>query len=116
MLTKDAVEPVSARTPGFYCNLFLVAKLTGGFRPMINLKNLNCLMYNQNFKMEMSRSIVKSVCSGDWTVSIDLKDAYFHVPVHRDYRHFLRFAISQTEAYQFKALPFGLCSAPRIFT
>ena len=47
--------------------------------------------------------------------NIDLKDAHFSVPVHESFRKFLRFIWKGT-CYQFKALPFGLCSAPRIFT
>ena len=47
--------------------------------------------------------------------NIDLKDAYLSVPVHETSRKFLRFIWKGT-CYQFKALPFGLCSAPRIFT
>jgi len=37
------------------------------------------------------------------------------VPIHESCRKFLRFLWKGT-FYQFKALPFGLCSAPRIFT
>ena len=40
---------------------------------------------------------------------------YLSVPVHESCRKFLRFLWKGT-CYQFKALPFGLCSAPRIFT
>ena len=117
MVQKEAVIPVPLEAPpGFYSSLFLVSKESGGYRPVINLKPLNRYIYNQRFKMETSRSIVKAVSPGDWAVSIDLKDAYFHVPVHPEVQHLLRFAISPTEAFQFRALPFGLCSAPRIFT
>jgi len=41
--------------------------------------------------------------------------AYLSVPVHEYSRKFLPFFWKGT-CYQFKALPFGLCSAPRIFT
>ena len=46
---------------------------------------------------------------------IDLKDSYLSVPVHKSSLKFLCFIWKGT-CYQFKALPFGLCSAPRIFT
>ena len=48
-------------------------------------------------------------------VKIDLKDAYFSIPIdlaHRPFLHFQHRAVT----YQFKCLPFGLSSAPRIFT
>lgn len=117
MLEKGAIVPVQKnRSKGFYSNLFLVAKATGGFRPVINLKALNQKIQNPSFKMETIRSVIKAVTPGDWSVSIDLKDAYFHVPIHKEFQKFLRFATSQTQAYQFRALPFGLSTAPRIFS
>ena len=56
---------------------------------------------------------------GDWAVSIDLKDAYFHVPIHVRSRSLLRFAIATNDGlrvFQFRAIPFGLTLAPRVFT
>ena len=117
MEEKGAVVPLGpGASPGFYSNLFLVSKATGGFRPVINLKPLNKMIHNPKFRMETIQSVVKAVSPGDWTVSIDLRDAYFHIPIHPDYQKFLRFAVSESEAYQFRALPFGLSTAPRIFT
>ena len=90
MLQKGAIVPVSPEAPtGFYCSILLVVKVTGVFCPVINLKPLNQFIYNQRFKMETSRSIVKAVSPGDWTVSIDLRDAYFHVPVHPECQQYL---------------------------
>ena len=48
-------------------------------------------------------------------VSLDLKDAYLQVPVHPDSRKYLRFVVSG-QVYQFKALCFGLSTAPQVFT
>ena len=47
--------------------------------------------------------------------SIDFKDAYFHVPINSQSRKYMRFHI-QGQTYQFKALPFGLYTAPMEFT
>ena len=66
------------------------------------------------FQMETTRSIAAAIQPGDWAVSLDLKDAYFHVPIHKDFRHFLRFSF-EGQVYEFKALPFGLASAPLVF-
>ncbi len=52
---------------------------------------------------------------GDWFVTINLKDAYFHIQVVQRHRRFLRFAFGG-KAYQYKVLPFGLALAPRTFT
>ena len=46
----------------------------------------------------------------DWAASINLKDAYFHIPVNRC---FLRFS---WRGLLYMVLPFVLCLAPYIFT
>ena len=51
----------------------------------------------------------------DWMAKIDLKDAYFLVPVIKDNQKFLQFQW-QGHTYQFHCLPFGLSCAPRTFT
>ena len=52
---------------------------------------------------------------GDWMTKVDLKDAYFSIPVSSHFRKFLRFRW-QGKMYQFNCLLFGLSSAPWIFT
>ena len=52
---------------------------------------------------------------GEWVTSIDFKDAYFHIPIQEQSRKYLRFHF-QDQTYQFKALPFGLSTAPLEFT
>lgn len=65
--------------------------------------------------MEDICSAKNLVSQGAYTSSIDLKDAYFLVPVHEKYRKYLRFKF-QEKLFQFKCLPFGLCTSPYVFT
>ena len=48
-------------------------------------------------------------------IKLDLKDAYLQVPIHKEYQCLLQFHWEQ-KTYQFVCLPFGLTSAPRVFT
>lgn len=48
-------------------------------------------------------------------VSIGMKGAYFHVPIHRDSKKSPRF-VFQDRVFQFWALCFGLSTAPQVFT
>lgn len=61
------------------------------------------------------QEVLQLLNAGDYMVSLELQDAYFHIPIHRNHKKFLRFAV-QRRHYQFRVLPFGLKSAPRIFT
>ncbi len=61
------------------------------------------------------KTIMSQIQGGNWFVTIDLKDAYFHIQVVQRHRRFLRFAFGG-KAYQYKVLPFSLALAPRTFT
>ena len=45
----------------------------------------------ESFKMETVKSVRKSMANNDWAVSIDLTDAYLHIPIHPCSRKYLRF-------------------------
>ncbi len=93
----------------------LQPKGDGGLRPILDLRHLNFSLYKGNFKMLTIKTIMSQVQEGDWFVTIDLKDAYFHIQVVQRHRRFLRFAFGG-KAYQYKVLPFGLALALRTFT
>ena len=82
---------------------------------MIDLSRLNKHITAPRFRMETSRSVRNSVNQGEYAVSIDLSDAYLHVPMHKASQKYLRFAIDN-HVYTFVALPFGLNLDPWIFT
>ena len=110
MLAKGALEIARDPGPGFYSRLFLVEKVSGCWRPVISLSHLNELVQLTRFKMETVASVLLSVREGDFLASLDLKDAYFQIPIHRSSRKLLRFTLEGT-VYQFRALCFGLSTA-----
>ena len=115
LVVKGAVELAPLPSPGFYSCLFVVWKTSGSWRPVIDLSHLNRFVDVSPFQMETIQSVLLSVRQGDWMASIDLKEAYLQVPVHPASRHFLRF-VFRDNVYQFKALCFGLSTAPQVFT
>ena len=113
---KKAIESVeNINSPGFYSRLFLVPKKDGSWRPVIDLSALNRYISPTKFKMETTRSIRNAIEIGDFAVSLDLMDAYYHIMIHPTSRKYLRF-VANGEVLQFRALPFGIKSAPRVFT
>ena len=115
LVAKGAVELAPLPSPGFYSRLFVVWKTSGSWRPVIDLSHLNRFVDASHFQMETIQSVLLSVRQGDWMASIDLKEAYLQVPIHPSSRHLLRF-VFRGKVYQFKALCFGLSTAPQVFT
>ncbi|XP_073721072.1 uncharacterized protein [Misgurnus anguillicaudatus] len=117
LLMKGAIEhvPLPERESGYYSRYFLVPKKDGGLRPILDLRALNKAVKALKFKMLTVKTVVAQIQHYDWFVTIDLKDAYFHIEILPQHRKFLRFAFAG-EAYQFRVLPFGLALSPRTYT
>ncbi|CAJ0954016.1 unnamed protein product [Ranitomeya imitator] len=107
--------PKEERFQGFYSNLFVVPKKDGAVRPILDLKLLNKFVRVRHFRMESLRSVIASLEKGEFLASVDIQDAYLHIPIFPPHQRFLRFAVNNLH-FQFTALPFGLASAPRVFT
>ena len=82
---------------------------------ILNLKDLNNFVVYKHFKMESLNSVLDLMTPGCFMASIDIKDAYYSVPIAKEHHKFLRF-IWRDNLYQYVCLPNGLSSAPRIFT
>ena len=117
LLVKGAIEPVDplAQPGGFYSTYFLVKKKDGGFRPVLDLRGLNKFLKILSFHMLSTAEVLRAVAREEWFTSVDLKNAYFHVPIVPHHRQFLRFAF-QGRHFQFRVLPFRLSLSPRVFT
>lgn len=125
LLQKAAIEIVqpsatcstnyTTSTLGFYSSMFVIPKKNGGIRPVFNLKRLNQYVSAPHFKMETLKEVSLMLRPNDYMTSIDLSDAFLHIPVHVDSRPYLRFQWKST-IYQWRTTPFGLSVVPWLFT
>ena len=115
MLQKNAIMEVPPNSAGFYSNVFLVHKASGGWHPVIDLKRLNAHIFTPHFRMFTISSVLSTVRKGDYVFKIDLQDAYFHVLIHPTSRKYLRFAF-KNKVYQFKSTSLLCETAPQVFT
>lgn len=104
----------------FISPIFTIPKRNGKHRFILNLKELNKFIILNHFKMEDYRTALKLIDKNYFMATIDLKDAYFLVPVAESDRVYLRFywnsELFRDRLFEFNVLPFGLCTAPYMFT
>ena len=80
LLTKGVIAK-SEHCHGEFLSTIFLHKKTGGYRRILNLKNLNQYINNHHFKMESLTSAILLVTSGCYMASVDLQDAY-SVPIN----------------------------------
>lgn len=115
LLSIGAISPCEPVANQFLSDIFLVPKPNGKYRFILNLKQLNKFISTVHFKLEDFRTAVKLVSEKCYMTTIDLKDAYFSVRIHDDSKKYLRFCW-ENNIYEFNVLPFGLNTAPFVFT
>jgi ribonuclease HI len=67
------------------------------------------------FKMKGPETICQLIRAGDWATSIDVKSAFNHVPVDKEFMPYLAFKF-EGRTYTYAGMPFGVKHAPRVFT
>ena len=82
---------------------------------MIDLSVLNRYITCHRFRMVTLAQVRETLLPGAWFTSLDLANAYWHVPVHHRFRSFLAVQDGET-VLRFRVMPFGLNIAPRVFT
>ena len=115
LLQKQVIAPSSPTTTEFVSPIFTTPKKDGNIRLILNLKRLNESVENYHFKMDNIHTALKLISKNCWMASLDLKDAYYSVPIHKDSQTFLKFSY-KGNLFQFTAFPNGLSCCPRKFT
>ena len=117
LIQKEAVVRATGEEgPLFLSSFFLAPKKPASWRPILNLRPLNTVYIRpRRFRMETLAVIIPSLQRGMWAASLDLQDAYLHVPVSFRSQRYLAFSYRQVQ-FKFRTLPFGLSTSPRVFT
>lgn len=115
LLRLGAISPCLRSKNDFISSIFLAPKPNGTKRFILNLKKLNSYISSPHFKMEDHRTAARLVPKGGYMANIDLKEAYFLLPISIEHRKYLRF-IFEGNCFEFNAMPYGLSAAPRVFT
>lgn len=99
----------------FVSNIFIRPKPNNKFRLIIDLSPLNAYIHKEHFKMDNLNSAIDLMSPNSFLASIDLKDAYYTLPIAEFFQPYICFQWD-SKIYMFHVMPFGLTSAPRYFT
>lgn len=108
LLTKNVIAEATHCEVEFISTVFTRPKNDGLHRLILNLKRLNEHVTYKHFTMKSLQTAAQLIKQGSWMAVLDLKDAYYSVPIVIDHRKYLNL-------YEFTCLPNGLSSAPRSF-
>ena len=114
LLQKRVIIKCEKEDNDFVSTVLTREKKDDSFRTILNLKCLNKFVKYNQFKMESLKGVFK-IIKGVWMASVDLKDAFFTVPVHKSHQKYFKFEWFQG-FYKFIGVPNEYSEAMRIFT
>ena len=91
LLSKGVITKASHSVGEFISTIFTRPKNEGSHRLILNLKKLNEYIVYHHFKMDSLQSAVQLMKPNCWMAVLDLKDAYYSVPIATEDRKYLRF-------------------------
>lgn len=109
------IKETTHREGEFISTISIRPKKDGTYRLILNLKNLNDHVEYHHFKVDTLQSAMRLMKQNCYMGSVDLRDAYYSVPIDEEYQKFLRFTW-RGQLFQFTCLPNGLSCAPRLYT
>ena len=106
LLKKGVIQPCQHEVGEFLSPVFTRPKKDGSFCMILNL-SFNVHVTHHYINMDKIWSAIRLMKPGSYMASIDLKDAYYLVPICKDHQKFLKFEWKGV-LYQFVCFPNGL--------
>ena len=115
LLNQGVIVTADYEHGQFISPIFLRHKKNGEYRLILNLKKFNEHVPYYHFKMDTFESALNLVSKNMYFCSVDIRHAYYSVPIAEEHQKYLRFRWKDN-LFQFTCLPNGLCCGPRKYT
>ena len=108
MIQMDVIEPCES---DYASPLLPVKKPNGKFRVCLDSRRVNAATKNDAYPMPNLHEILHRIEQATYFSVIDLKEAYWQIPLAENSRNFTAFK-TRMGLFRFKVMPFGLKGAP----
>ena len=112
MLADDIIEPSSSP---WSSPILLVPKKDSGYRFCVDYRKLNQVTKKDAYPIPYVSSILDRLRGAKYLSSLDIKSAYWQIPVSPCSREYTAFTVPGRGLYQFRRMPFGLSNAPAVW-
>lgn len=108
MLEKDVVEPSYSA----WCSpVLIVKKPNGENRLCLDSRQLNKVTKRDSYPLPRVSAIIDNLKNARYLSTIDLKSAFWQIPLDDNSKEKTAFAVNGRGLFQFKVMPFGLVNA-----
>lgn len=110
MLRLNIIQP--SKSP--WCSpLWLVEKRSGEYRVCFDGRKLNEVTVSDQYPMPLIDSILNMLRDAKYLSSIDLKQAFFQIPLDESSKPKTAFSVYGKGLFEFCVMPFGLSNSPK---
>lgn len=89
----------------------IVRKPNGKARLCLDLRKVNDVSIKDGYPLPLIDGLIARLSETRFITSLDLKDAFWQVPLAESSRPMTAFAVPGRPQYQFRVMPFGCCNA-----
>ena len=118
-LVDNSIVRECSSSPLVVNPLSVSEQANGKLRLILDLRYINHSLWKDKVKFEDWSHALSYLQNGDYMFSWDLKSGYHHIEIFPNHTQFLGFSWTdggKVRYYTFQCLPFGLATAPYIFT
>lgn len=109
MLELGVVEP--SKSP-WASPILLVKKKDDTYRFCVDFRKLNRVTVKDSYPLPYVSSTLDKLRSARYITSLDIKSAYWQIPMSESSKQYTAFTVPSRGLYQFLRMPFGLHNAP----